>query len=93
MRTSSDGSRTTPRPIRCRFHERPSDKAAEHLYRLEIRDVLELDAACEEYRRFYNDTRPHEAIGFDVPLSRYLVEPAWPPRKPHLSEGLTVQVS
>lgn len=34
----------------------------EHLYRLAINDVLELDAACEEYRRFYNDTRPHEAL-------------------------------
>lgn len=65
----------------------------EHLYRLEIRDVLELDAACEEYRQFYNEIRPHEAIGFDVPLARYLVEPAWPPREPHLSELESVQLS
>lgn len=36
----------------------------EHLYRLEIRDVLELDAACDAYRCFYKDTRPHEALGF-----------------------------
>lgn len=28
---------------------------------------LELDAACEEYGRFYNGTRPHEAIDFAVP--------------------------
>ena len=65
----------------------------EHLYRLEIADVLELDDACQLYRRFYNDTRPHEAIGFDVPLSRYLAEPAWPAREPHLSEPESVQVS
>lgn len=51
----------------------------EHLYRLEIRDVLELDAACTEYRRFYNAIRPHEALDFAVPLSRYVVEPDWPP--------------
>jgi transposase InsO family protein len=65
----------------------------EHLYRLEIRDVLELGAACEEFRRFYNDTRPHEAIAFDQPLLRYLAEPDWPPPAPHLSEPESVQVS
>lgn len=55
--------------------------------------MLELQAACEEYRRFYNDTRPHEAIDFDQPLLRYLAEPPWPPPAPHLSEGESVQVS
>lgn len=64
----------------------------EHLYRLEIRDVLGLQAACDEYRHFYNDTRPHEAIDFAVPLSRYLVAPAWPP-DPRLSESTRVQES
>ena len=65
----------------------------EHLYRLQINDVLELDAACDEYRRFYNDTRPHEALGFGVPLMRYLEEPPWPPPEPHLSEAESVQTS
>jgi transposase InsO family protein len=63
----------------------------EYLYRLEIREVLELEAACEDYA-FYHDTRPHEAIGFEAPLARYLIEPDWPPR-PHLSEPESVQVS
>jgi transposase InsO family protein len=65
----------------------------EHLYRLQINDVLELDAACEEYRRFYNDTRPHEALDFAVPLMRYLAEPPWPPQEPNLSEAESVQIS
>jgi putative transposase len=51
----------------------------EQLYRLEIRDVLELQAACDDYRRSYNAIRPHEALDFAVPLSRYVVEPDWPP--------------
>ena len=51
----------------------------EHLYRLEIRDVLELQTACDDYRRFYNAIRPHEALDFAVPLSRYVIEPDWPP--------------
>ena len=41
--------------------------------------MLELDAACTDYRRFYNAIRPHEALDFDVPLSRYVIEPEWPP--------------
>jgi transposase InsO family protein len=53
---------------------------------------LEFEAACDEYRRFYNDTRPHEALAFEVSLSRYLVEPPWPPPMPPLSEGESVQI-
>jgi transposase InsO family protein len=65
----------------------------EHLYRLEIADVLALEAACDEYRSFYNDTRPHEALDFRVPLLRHLDEPPWPPPVAHLSEAERVQVS
>lgn len=48
----------------------------EHLYRLEIGDVLELHAAIEAYRDLYNRVRPHEALGFIPPLSHYLAEPS-----------------
>jgi transposase InsO family protein len=64
----------------------------EHLYRYEIRDVLELQERVEEFRTLYNAVRPHEAIAFETPLKRYLATPAWPPR-PHLSEGGSVQPS
>jgi transposase InsO family protein len=64
----------------------------EHLLWLDVRDVLDLDAACQEFRRFYNDTRPHEALGFATPLSRYLEPPHWPPTY-DLSADETVQSS
>jgi hypothetical protein len=54
------------------------DRLSCHPGRLEIRDVLELDAACTDYRRFYNTVRPHEALAFAVLLSRYVIEPDWP---------------
>jgi hypothetical protein len=58
-----------------------------------VADVLELDAACELYRRFCNETRPHEALHFAVPLARYLSERPWPPPEPHLSEAESVHTS
>ena len=48
----------------------------EHLYRYEIRDVLELQERVEEFRTLYNAVRPHEAIAFDTPLNRYLATPS-----------------
>jgi transposase InsO family protein len=58
----------------------------EHLYRLEIRDVVELAAELAAYRDLYNAVRPHEALDFATPLSRYLAHP-----EPHLSRAQSVQ--
>lgn len=61
----------------------------EHLYRLEIGDVLTLAAEVEAYRLLYNTVRPHEALDFERPLERYLREPSGS----HLFPTLTVQDS
>jgi transposase InsO family protein len=61
----------------------------EHLYRLEIPDALALVDEAESFRRLYNEVRPHEALDFETPLSRYLAEPA----EPHLSRPESVQES
>ena len=88
-------SRTELDHVRTRHHAPETDGVVErynqslkyeHLYRHEIRDVIELQERTEEFRNLYNATRPHEAIGFDTPLKRYLARPDWPP-EPHLSEA------
>lgn len=61
----------------------------EHLYRLEIPDALDLSAEAEAYRRLYNEVRPHEALDFATPLSRYLADPV----EPHLFSPESVQES
>jgi len=61
----------------------------EHLYRLEIADALALADEAEAFRRLYNEIRPHEALDFETPLSRYLAEPA----EPHLNQSESVQES
>lgn len=61
----------------------------EHLYRLEIGDVVTLAAEVEAYRLLYNTVRPHEALDFERPLERYLRDPV----RSHLSEAQTVQES
>jgi transposase InsO family protein len=35
------------------------------------RDLYDLDGAFEHYRQQYNFIRPHEALGLEVPASRY----------------------
>ncbi len=60
----------------------------EHLYRLEIADVIALADETEAYRDLYNAIRPHEALGFATPLSRHLAEPV----ESHLSEPESVQI-
>jgi len=60
----------------------------EHLYRIEIGDVLELQAEVDAFRQLYNRWRPHEALGFDTPLSHYLAEPT---PDPNLSEPESLQ--
>jgi transposase InsO family protein len=59
----------------------------EHLYRLEIADALELAERAEDYRRLYNEVRPHEALDFATPLERYLADPG----ASYLSEPERVQ--
>ena len=61
----------------------------EHLYRFEIGDVVGLAAEIEAFALIYNTIRPHEALGFERPLERYLAEPV----EPHLSEPQSVQES
>jgi transposase InsO family protein len=51
----------------------------EHLYRHEINDGLVLAREVENYLTIYNTIRPHEAIGFATPISRYLYAPSTPP--------------
>jgi putative transposase len=51
----------------------------EHLYRHEINDGLVLAREVENYLTVYNTVRPHEAIGFATPISRYLQAPSTPP--------------
>jgi len=51
----------------------------EHLYRHEIGDGLVLAREVESYLTVYNTIRPHEAIGFATPISRYLQAPSTPP--------------
>lgn len=62
----------------------------EHLYRTEIGNVLELQAEVDAFRQLYNTWRPHEALGFDTPLSHYLAEPS---PEPNLSDAESVQTS
>lgn len=47
----------------------------EHLYRIEIGDVLELQAEVDAFRQLYNTWRPHETLGQTPPIGHYLAEP------------------
>ncbi|MDA8203926.1 MAG: DDE-type integrase/transposase/recombinase [Chloroflexi bacterium] len=60
----------------------------EHLYRLEIPDVIALAEEAEGFRELYNVVRPHETLDFATPASRYLADPG-----SHLSEPESVQES
>ncbi len=60
----------------------------EHLYRLEIPDVVTLVEEAEAFRGLYNTIRPHEALDFATPIKHYLAPPA-----SHLSEPGSVQDS
>jgi transposase InsO family protein len=44
----------------------------EHLYRLEIDDGHQLGVEVEEYRRLFNEIRPHEALAMRRPLDVHL---------------------
>jgi putative transposase len=47
----------------------------EHLYRHEIDDGPALDEHVARFLDVYNRRRPHEALGFDLPIDRYLAVP------------------
>jgi putative transposase len=51
----------------------------EDLYRHDIGDGLALAERVTGYLTVYNTIRPHEAIGFGIPLARYLQAPSTPP--------------
>ena len=50
----------------------------EHLHRLEIADGPSIAVEAETYRQVFNHVRPHEALGMDRPIRRYLTEPIRP---------------
>ena len=60
----------------------------EHLYRLEIPDVITLVDEAEDFRHLYNTIRPHESLDFATPVTAYLAQP-----RSHLSEAESVQDS
>jgi putative transposase len=60
----------------------------EHLYRLEIPDVITLVDEAEDFRHVYNTIRPHESLAFATPITAYLAHP-----EPHLSKPESVQES
>jgi hypothetical protein len=60
----------------------------EHLDRLEIPDAVTLADETATYRAMYNGIRPHEALDFATPLSRYRAPP-----QPHLFQPESVQNS
>jgi putative transposase len=47
----------------------------ERLYRHDIDDAADLARHVDEFIDEYNHTRPHEAISFDRPITRYLAAP------------------
>lgn len=63
-----------------RFHR---TLKAELLALRRFRDLRQAQAGFDAWRRLYNCERPHEALGFDVPASRYRVSArAMPERLP-----------
>jgi len=47
----------------------------ELLKELSFTDLADCCARLEEFRRFYNESRPHEALGYDRPVQRYTPSP------------------
>jgi len=59
-----------------------------------FRDLAELQRACDAWRMVYNFERPHEALGMDVPASRYTPSArSMPDRLPEIeyADGETVR--
>jgi len=64
------------------FHTLKYDTGLGPLYRHEIDTVLDLDDHVKTFITEYNQTRPHEAIGWSRPYDRYLQTPNTKPPKP-----------
>jgi len=63
-----------------RFHRTLADEV---LALRRFRDLAGVQRACDRWREVYNFERPHEALGQDVPASRYRPSPrAMPDRLP-----------
>ena len=60
----------------------------EHLYRLEVPDVMAIVDEAEAYLAVDNTIRPHESLDFATPITAYLAQPP-----SHLSEPGSVQES
>jgi hypothetical protein len=54
----------------------------EHLYRLEIPDVITLVDEAVDFRHVYNTIRPHESLDFGTPITAHLAHPGPHPSKP-----------
>lgn len=57
-------------------------------------DLAACQAAFDDWRAVYNEVRPHDALGLEVPASRYRVSPRpFPERlpKPEYDEGVVVR--
>jgi transposase InsO family protein len=59
-------------------------------------DLIEVQAALDPWRQVYNYERPHEALAYDVPASRYRVSerdfPQQPPQPEYLSTDIVRRV-
>jgi transposase InsO family protein len=73
-----------------RFHR---TLKAEVLARHTFRDLTGCQRAFDAWREMYNHQRPHEALGLQVPASRYQVSPRpFPEQLPEIVYGPDVQV-
>ena len=60
----------------------------------DFEDLAACQAAFDDWRSIYNEVRPHDALGLEVPASRYRVSPrAFPERvpEPEYDEGVVVR--
>jgi transposase InsO family protein len=60
----------------------------EHLWRLEIPDVISLEDEAEDFRHIYNTIRPHESLCFRTPITAYLAHPGSHLSEPKASKNL-----
>ncbi len=78
-----------------RFHRTLNDEVvAQADGGLGFADATALQARLDEWRIIYNEVRPHDSLGLDVPASRYAVSPrSLPSREPvvEYDEGVLVR--
>lgn len=59
----------------------------EHLYRREISDGVQLAQEIDNYLAIFNQIRPHETLGFKIPMNVYLARPRWVSDSPLRNAG------